>query len=240
MAGGKVILVRQKRKKSAKKSNGTKRAKASVTKDVNNAKLNRALGMPLNLKAKLRYVRTFDVNAAAPTSHQFFLNRLDQPDPVVGFHQPMQYDQYAAWYNRYLVTGTELTCLLTTTNAQDTPMVCTYAVRDNATIIPLTIAEALEQGNRSVMQIGYAGGGSASKTMTRKAMVAKYHGVKSVSTRDTDYTGATNPGAAPFRELYGTLQVFRADDTILNISYSVTFILDFDCQFYNQREVAQS
>lgn len=215
-----------------------KRATGTVTRVVPNARINKHLGIPLVARTNLRYAQTFVVDQAAPYQQQFRLNSLFDPDFTGGGHQPLQYDQYGAWYNHYLVTDCTTTIMITQTNSKDFPVVLTYAVKTNSTITANSIDESLEQGNRSVMQLGYAGSGSSSKTLVRPASVAKYHGVRSIKTSDDHFTGLV--GANPADSLVGTVQVYRGDDTTGTISFVMTVILDYKCQFFGQKDIAQS
>lgn len=245
MAGGRIYSYSSKstQKKKSTKKKPIARAKGIVTKNVNNARLNRMLGIPLISKARLRYAETFSVNQPAPYHQQFRLNSLFDPDFTGGGHQPLQFDQYHQWYKSYLVTDCTATIMITQTNTTDFPVLLTYAVRNDQIISALSIKEALEQGNRSVMQLGYAGSGSSAKTMTRSASVAKYYGTKSVKPTDDHFVGLTGGigvGSNPADWVVGTVSVYRGDDSSSNVSFVMTVVLDFKCQFFGQKEIAES
>lgn len=67
----------------------------------------------------LRFVGTGSLNpsAASLTADLWSMNSLYDPDRSHTGHQPMGYDQLAALYNRYVVTGARISCTFTNQDA---------------------------------------------------------------------------------------------------------------------------
>lgn len=63
-------------------------------------------------RCNLRYCQTGSIDPSNTNFafHTFCVNSLYDPDTTGGGHQPMGFDQLAAIYNRYLVTGAKLSC----------------------------------------------------------------------------------------------------------------------------------
>ncbi len=196
------------------------------------------VGFPLNYKCKLRYVDNRNFTVASGAIWRLRLNSLFDPDFTYTGHQPMFYDQLSIIYNEYLVTSANISFTCNQDNSTDYPSIVMLAIRDNSTLTSTTISSSLEQGNRTVMQLGYAGGGDPNKTMSQKVSIGPLHGVKRrLSPADIDFTSLTNNN--PKEEAYAMLQMFSADETT-GISMDVTVTIDYYCQFFNRKEVAQS
>lgn len=64
---------------------------------------------------KLRYVTSQSMDAPINSTavHTFRANSLYDPDYTILGHQPMGFDQWAAFYNKYVVVSCKITCTFT-------------------------------------------------------------------------------------------------------------------------------
>lgn len=225
-------------KKSTKKTykrTGLKRSIGKVTTNVIQ-RSTLSVGFPLNFKCKLRYVSRASINVQTGHSEDWMLNNLYAPS-VTGGHQPLYYNCMSLIYNEYLVTGCQVTITLMQENSIDKPSCVLFSVRDTDATLPILMSHALEEGNRTVCNLGYAGGGAAVKSISQYVNIAHKHGVKYLTPANTDFTALVN--ASPRNRVYANLQFFSADmQSNVNLSYTVT--LDFYCQFFNKKEIDQS
>lgn len=98
----------------------------------------------------------------------------------------------------------------------------------------------MEEGNRTLIQLGALSSGSSCKSMTTYINIAKIHGVKrSLTSANTEFgsTMTTNPRA----QAVGTLQFFEANTAATDgFSLSYVMVLDYDVQFFNRKDIGQS
>lgn len=66
--------------------------------------------IPARYITKLMYSETFDLTQAAntPWNYSYSINGMNDPNLTGGGHQPMGFDQFAALYNNYYVTGMKI------------------------------------------------------------------------------------------------------------------------------------
>ena len=209
--------------------------------------ISRSVGVPQCWNLKLRYCDRVVVD----TTHQgvgesLFIYRLNgafDPQQATGGHQPMYYDAMAGIYNEYLVTGCRATLTVTQDNVHDNPTVVFWGVKDTVTInnIP-TVRNTMEQGDRTIMNLGFAAAGGATKTMTQYTDIAKTHGVKGKLTpKNTAFTARVaetvplDGTAVPKEQAFGILQFFAADGQAdVNVIFNIT--LDYTICFFNRKD----
>lgn len=104
---------RRSRKLPYKKRRTQKRRRVKRTKKAmglsNNARFS---GFPGRNIVRLRYAERIDIAPAAPASfgfHNFCANGIWDPNITGTGHQPMGFDQWAGFYNHYVVIGSKIT-----------------------------------------------------------------------------------------------------------------------------------
>lgn len=71
----------------------------------------KAVGFPKKMFVKLKYVENLKANTCTGGASYYYLynlNGLYDVDATVGGHQPMAFDQWANFYNQYLVLGAKV------------------------------------------------------------------------------------------------------------------------------------
>lgn len=102
-------------------------------------------GFPTGLKTKLKYSEFFTMNSSgiAPASATYRGNSAFDPNFAVGGHQPLYYDQLAAIYNRYRVTGCKIKLTMSTPSVN--PIAVVMYPTDEANINIADISSACER-----------------------------------------------------------------------------------------------
>ncbi|HHZ94411.1 MAG TPA: hypothetical protein EYN67_02375 [Flavobacteriales bacterium] len=188
----------------------------------------------------MRYVDHKVVIQATPYYEFVYqLNNLFDPQVALGGHQPMYYDSFAAIYNEYLVTSAKVIITVTQDNQQDSPTTVFWGVRDTTTVAPNpTISNCMEQGNRTIMQLGFASAGTACKSITQYTDIGKVHGIKSkLSPKNIPF--AAGIGSGPAEGTYGILQLFSTDE-LSRVNCLVTVTIDYNCCFFNRKQMAEN
>jgi len=207
-----------------------------VTKNVKQT-MSKSIGLPACMNIKLRYVDQKVVVSSTPY-YQFIyaLNNLYDPEQPLGGHQPMYYDAFAGMYNEYLVTGCKVSITVTQDNQQDSPLTFFWGVKDTVSVSPNpTIVNCMEQGDRSMFQLGFAGAGSATKTLTQYTDIAKVHGIRGgLTPRNIPFTSVVNTG--PDEGVYGIMQIFSTNG-VARVNCMFTITLDYTCCFFNRKQV---
>lgn len=215
------------------------RKTAKITKNFTNS-LTRSIGFPRCYHTTLRYAETIVFNGSAPLTQQFRLNSIFDPNFTGTGHSPMYKSQLEAIYNEYLVKNCTVTLLFSQTNDNDYPCVITVDVRnDSITRSGTNIGQRIEDGQSSVLQLGYAGSGSAVKTFSRKVDIAKQWGIRrTLSPQDYDWTASMT--ANPTNEVFATIQGMAINAGSNNISFMCQVVIDYYVCCFSKTEIAQS
>lgn len=104
-------------------------------------------GFPVNKIVKMRYVTSIRMDPAAGGSalFRFRANSINDPDETGAGHQPLGHDQWAQFYNHYIVVGSKITAKFTATTASETSALCAVYLSDDP-FTPTTALEVIEQG----------------------------------------------------------------------------------------------
>lgn len=234
-----------KKRSTRKKSLANKPRFGKITRNINNTSA-RTTGMPLCMNVKLRYVDHINVNSAvAGFAHIWRMNSVYDPDYALGGHQPMYFDSFQGIYNDYLVTGAKVTLTFQQTNLNDEPVTIFWRVKTSDTLFPSSSINAtMEQCDSTMLQLGYAGAGSATKSVSQYINIAKHAGFKGkLTTANIPFTSGTGGSpSAPEEQVLGIVQVFASntEGTALRVSLNYNIIIDYYVCFFNRKEQAQS
>lgn len=219
--------------------NKPRRAVAKTTRSYPN-KINRSIGFPSCYHAKLRYAETISFAGVPPLTQQCRMNSLFDPNFTTTGHQPMYFDQMSIIYGNYVVSGARITVQINQTNANDYPAAYTLDIRNDSTTRSGTnIGQRLEDGGSSYVTLGYAGSGSASKSLSRYVDIAKQYGIKhKMSPADAEWTAPINNN--PSKVVFATIQGMSVGSNTTSISSYMQIVIDYYCCFFNKKETAQS
>ncbi len=188
----------------------------------------RLSGMPDRLFVKLRYATPLELTSGASTaSHTYRANSLFDPDFTGVGHQPMGFDQYAAFYDRYYVTSCSMKVLCTSSTSK--------AVR--VTIIPQNVSSVSADQNSL-----------AERPRSRTGLISNSDGVlqlhasnstKAVTgeqyTDDMTALVGANPNV-PWFYIISTHAVDLSTSSMLDISIELLYT----CQFFHKKPLTGS
>ena len=234
--------VYRKKRKYARKRTGNHQL-GKINKNVQ-MQPNLKLGFPNRMKMVHRFVHHHVIDSATDGQlWQYYINNMNDIDNtgVLG-PSPMFYAEMIKIYNEFLVTSVKITFTASQTNSRDQTAVLMFSVRDTDTVLTGGIEHAIACGNRSRMNLGYAGSGSALKTFTQRVDIKRTHGVnRSLSTANGEYTAlvdTTAPYSGPRAQAYWTVQVFNPNsgggDTGVSLDWTAVF--DISCTWFNRKE----
>lgn len=155
-------------------------------------------------KFNMRYVQAGQLDASDTNfaKQTWSMNSLYDPNTTGTGHQPMGFDQLAAIYGRYLVTGAKITTTFESrnANANQTAMVG-MTVHPNASFLASTlddVAALVEQGKTVYKYLGTSQSGRSVVSLTRKISLRKELSVNDLIGNLEEYgalvTGSPNDG----------------------------------------------
>lgn len=212
---------RQKNKKSYRKKRSYKKPSSRYRKSS---------GFPSTLYTKLKYVERILITntSGAIGTHRFSGNSIFDPNYEVGGHQPYYYDQYAAIYNNYYVSGSKITFRASTTNSVAVNMTV-RATPDSTAIADLDLE--MERPGALTKQI------NAYRPQTFK-MYRSSNRVFGVKTKDEiAYSGLGN--ASPSDQWFWQIATQPSDETQTTYSYIYVSIVYY-VKFWDRKGVSQS
>lgn len=215
------------RRKYAKRKVSRKRATAMVSR-----------GLPVSDRcfAKLRYTTRLDLTpVTAPTDSWVFSgNSLFDPDVSGSGSQPMGFDQYATFYNKYRCRGSKIVVRAAATSGSHFPCkLVVYPQDDNATVTGVDNAAA-----RAFARTGVTSGYGGPVTTLKNYMTSKKQfGVKSIN-EETSYAAAVN--ANPSLRWYWCISVGTLDLTTSIAGMYAEIEITYYTEFYDTVDLVLS
>lgn len=187
---------KSKSKKRKNKRSKSKNFKYSMTKSLRSPVANSAM-------LKLRYVTDITLNPAAgiAANHVFRANGLYDPDMTGVGHQPLGFDQWVAFYNKWAVLSSKITVTFSSAVTNDQTIadysLVGIAARDTDTAITNT-SQLREQGDCVWKNLSPCEGSRSIVKVTKAMSMKRYYHAKIVG--DELYTGTS--AADPTEQLY--------------------------------------
>lgn len=187
--------------------------------------------VPDTMFCYLKYSQDFTfVNVAGVGQQQFVLNSLFDPNNTGGGHQPLGFDQWSAFYNRYEVLSSSITIRATAPDVNQVTMAVYPSINSTQSVL---ISTAREQPYAKY--ITFSNTVDANRRILKNWMsVAKLEGRKPYS---INYTAAVtnNPVNSRFWNiLIDSVTATDVSDIICNV------VLIYKCRFFQRNQLAQS
>ena len=176
---------------------------------------------------KLRYATIYEsTTTTAIGQHLFRGNSIFDPDQTGTGHQPLGYDQWTAFYDKYLVLGSQISVQVINESAGEQ---CYLGV------LPKNEADAVanhdtlaEKPYVRMLYQGVEGSGQAVRRTKLYMSTKKIFGLRRVGTDNTDYTAVnnTNPANVWFWHIYSQSADGNTSVTqriIVGLKYYVVF-----------------
>lgn len=201
------------------------------------------VGFPRTTAVKLRYVSTISINpAAAQVGYYFFrANSCYDPDYSGVGHQPMNFDQWSALYNHYIVVGSKINVFFCGDGgSSNVSLIYGCALTDDATVTtsPATIME----NGTTKYRITTAAANYAQKRapmMTQKFSCKKFFNITNPLDNITRLGAPIT--ADPTEQALYSLFVGPLPDTAADIgATSLSVVIDYFVIFSEPKEQPQS
>lgn len=195
-------------------------------------------------KFNMRYCMSGSLDASNTNfaRHTFCVNSLHDPDATGTGHQPMGYDQLAAIYNRYLVTGAKIRVTFESrSDAANSTAIVGLTSHENQTFYPSTLAEVhklIEQGKTAYKYLGTSTGSRSLCTLTRKVSMRKEFAVKDLIGNIEEYGGLV--GADPNNGQYVSMWAASPDGTDNPAAVNCLVVIDFTGYMIEPKLLGQS
>lgn len=172
---------------------------------------------------KMRYCQSvkLDPGAGVIATQVFSANGLYDVDITGTGHQPMGFDQYAAFYNNYRVIGAKLQAQLTpTTGNNEAPTVVGIYLDDDATPDYATYTSYVESGRATYMLLDP--NMRDTDVLIGKFSAKQYFGLATHD--DIDYSGSFSANPAKTANFV----LFAQSADLATNAYPVTFLVTID------------
>jgi len=151
-----------------------------------------------------------------------------------GGHQPLAHDQWATFYNRYVVFGVHVHVEYIATGTTNNIQHVAIAATNSST--PITeVSTAAEQQHGSVAKISNIN--SAGVVFTKYVDLRTIYGTDAETIRSDDTYSATF-AASPAKA--ASLHILSSNNGVLTFSSLVCVTLTYDCEFFSPIQLAQS
>lgn len=132
-------------------------------------RFNPQIGFPSSTYVKMRYVETFTISPVSTVlnEHLFLANGIFDPRVAVGGHQPLGHDQWATFYNKYVVYRSHCTVNFSCANNTSVPATLGIYMTSTLSSSATTCNELQEQGYSNNISVSPTTNGNAF-TINRK------------------------------------------------------------------------
>jgi len=192
-------------------------------------------GIPLRSKAKLNYADIVDLSLSTATNvvYSFNSNSLFKPDYANAGHQPRYFDQYAALYNRYIVTRVDIDVTFNNNDTTDPVFVNLHGAIGAPTTSAGTTAE-LPFHSPTKRASGYQ-----NPTLKLSLDLVKMAGVTRQTYISDDRFQALVT-ASPSELMTCGIYVTSASNGNISATCSAFVILTYHCEFFERPLVGSS
>lgn len=196
-------------------------------------------GIPGIKRVKLTYCDSYAI--ATDTSVQATAivraNGPYDPDFAVGGHQPLGFDQWAAFYNNVVVESSDIEAVFKTTAASSSLVQYGILLSDDDTVPASPAAMAEQPYDNHVFGANDAGAKSI-VTVRHHFDAMKFFALKNVL--DNRYDVGSLVSTTPTQEALFVIYMGLAIGTATSFSTSVSFMITYNCVFSEPKALAQS
>lgn len=193
-------------------------------------------GFPERISTSLKYVERNQHSPASPYfTYLFTANSVFDPRTITGGHQPAYFDQYAAIYKRYIVTGCKITVDIN--NASTSSMVdCVILHSDSSTEFtdPALIYEQNDAYKSIVVPINQV----YPARLTYYVDIAKSFGIKKAHYLADDTFQSlvtTEPNRLSFIHC-----MFASTNGSSNVAINAVYKVTYYVQFFDRKDIGSS
>jgi len=199
--------------------------------------MNRQVGVADKQFVRLRYFEYFDKSGVTLFDQVFNLNSLFDPDQSGGGHQPLEFSQWAAMYNRYLVRRCRYRVTFCQNSTTSITVVGVAPQNNSNTALSLTQQRAALESPYGKAHMFSLSPNQPGFVITGNIDLARLTGVTPTKYASDDVYQAV-VGASP-SEIMG-LHIFAFDLAATNVNISFIVELEFDAALWDRANVASS
>jgi hypothetical protein len=192
------------------------------------------IGFPAERTVTLNYVSTnsvYQATAGVMQKYQFRLNSVYDPDYTAAGHQPMGFDQWAAYYNHYVVEECTYDVQMSTRETSDNTYMGTY-LSDDFTIAS-TATDLVELGGTIAIQESSS---ALPHIFKGRVNIGKFMNRKDIAS-DSELRAAVT--ADPTEQVFLTWW-FLATNTTNQVTIDVVTKLSYRVRFMEPKDLAPS
>lgn len=169
----------------------------------------------------------------------FRINSLYDPEYAVGGHQPLGFDQWSVFYNKYLVLGAKVRADCFSTSTTTTISNAIVGIRfDSASSVVTDLTSIIENGRCRYRRMARADSGNATTTVVSKWSAKKWWGGK--SKMENEIHGAATT-ADPTKVAYCHIFAGPVSETTSDLgAIRVRVTIDFIALFTDVLNIASS
>lgn len=196
----------------------------------------------------MRFVTTKDITipsnnvdgTISSSSYYFRANGINDPDPLMGGHQPLGHDQWQAIYNHYEVTGSKIMAYFTA--KYDVPSANGMALTYGVGLIDVGTGRTKDED--CMMDANYKWRKSGYYLMPTLGVGTVYNPYKwnNISGRDLPDSLTAAFGADPTEQQYFHVWASLRSNTLpqANLTVNVTVVIEYTCKFSEPKQLGRS
>lgn len=182
-------------------------------------------GQPKSKVVKMRYADQIALNAGigAAAFYTFRAGSIFDPDYTGTGHQPMGHDQWAQFYNHYVVLGAKITVTFSNEDAGD-PMIAGVLLNDDTSLTSATVTSIIENGKGAYCHLD-TGGGPGIRRISQKYSAKKFFKCDVKDRTDLKATFGTNPTEDAYFVVWTAAMNTGSDPSVVYATVKIDYIV---------------
>ena len=232
MPAGKIYLAAPRRTSAPPRRRRIRRKRKYNKNKISTVLLRGPSLVPDRILVKIKYFESLEFTGTGINYHSFRGNSFYDPDESATGHQPLGFDQYAAFYNKYRVYGTKMK--LRIVNNDSTQVDAALLASVGAFPTPTNFTEVCEQPYSVVKQLGTVNA-NAKAVLKMYMSSSKIFGDK--VKEDLDYAALVTASPA---KVWRYQMYFTNYAPLDAINVSALIEMEMYGEFFDRKELAQS
>jgi len=217
------------KQKKSRPQNG-RRGRAVIPRNIK-------VGPPDITRVTLRYVDQLALNPTPATVayHTFRCMSLYDPDYTATGHQPLGFDEYAAMYNRYLVTRSSIKATASIQGVVSGTGMAAFGVLNATNVTPssLTPSTVMESGLVKYRTISNKINTSTPVTMYQDFSLRESYGITNPLNAQTDF--GSGIGSNPVHNRNFIILAWNTDASVDQLPLTVNVEITYDAIFMDRK-----
>lgn len=206
---------------------------------IRGVQIMRGATLPPAVCVRLKYAQEISINSATEVGNASFrINSIFGPDSSGGGHQPKGFDQWAAFYNRFIVYHARMTCTIIPIGSTTQSTIGIIGIFQTDTGVALTTTEAYMEDPKATWK-PYGALGSEPTSISRDFWLQSSTHVKDIRDNLTGvYAAAVT--ANPSDPQYFLPFIGGGADGGTVTAQNIFVYIEYDCLFSERKDLPQS